>query len=200
MSPRFTTSYSTLNGFLKPRSFGMRWWSGVWPPSNHAGILPPARAFWPFVPRPAVLPWPAAMPRPTRLAPCGTRARASDLELHASPCPRPMAASRPRTAAGPADLLDGHEEADLADHAARRVVGGHLDDEPMPCRPSALSVARLRAMWLIELLTWVTAGYRPSGIGGLGAAGRRCGERARRGGRRARRRSAGCAGPRASRG
>jgi len=26
----------------------------------------PARAFWPLVPRPAVLPWPAAIPRPTR--------------------------------------------------------------------------------------------------------------------------------------
>src|SRR5439155_14561213 len=28
--------------------------------------------------------------------------------------------------------------------------------EPMPCSPSARSVARFRAMWLIELLTWVT--------------------------------------------
>ncbi len=67
IAPMFTTSYSTLNRFLKPRSFGMRMWSGVWPPSNQAGIPPPALAFWPFVPRPAVLPLPAAMPRPTRV-------------------------------------------------------------------------------------------------------------------------------------
>ena len=67
MAPMFTTSYSILNRFLKPRSFGMRMWSGVWPPSNQGGMPPPARAFWPFVPRPAVLPLPAAMPRPTRM-------------------------------------------------------------------------------------------------------------------------------------
>ncbi len=30
-------------------------------------MVPPARAFWPLVPRPAVLPLPAAMPRPTRV-------------------------------------------------------------------------------------------------------------------------------------
>ena len=67
MAPTFTTSYSILNRFLKPRSLGMRMWSGVWPPSNQGGIEPPARAFWPLVPRPAVLPLPAAMPRPTRV-------------------------------------------------------------------------------------------------------------------------------------
>ncbi len=67
MAPTLTTSYSILKRFLKPRSLGMRMWSGVWPPSNQAGMEPPARAFWPFVPRPAVLPLPAAMPRPTRV-------------------------------------------------------------------------------------------------------------------------------------
>src|SRR6185503_6940667 len=45
-------------------------------------------------------------------------------------------------------------------------------DDPMPCSPSALSVARLRAMWLIELLIWVTRSLsamirppRPAGRG-----------------------------------
>ena len=54
--PTLTTSYSIRKRFLNPRSFGIRWWSGVWPPSNQGGIEPPARAFWPLVPRPAVLP------------------------------------------------------------------------------------------------------------------------------------------------
>src|SRR3712207_8025012 len=36
-------------------------------PTQLSPDRPPARAFWPFVPRPAVLPWPAAMPRPTRV-------------------------------------------------------------------------------------------------------------------------------------
>ena len=44
---------------------------------------------------------------------------------------------------------------------------------PMPCRPSARTVARLRAMWLIVLLTWVTfslAGHqRTSAVAGVGA-------------------------------
>ena len=86
MAPTLTTSYSILNRFLKPRSFGMRMWSGVWPPSNQGGIEPPARDFWPFVPRPAVLPLPAAMPRPTRVR--GVREPGGGLqvvELHALP-------------------------------------------------------------------------------------------------------------------
>src|SRR5262249_40658079 len=38
--------------------------SGVWPPSNPARTV--LRAYWPFVPRPAVLPWPEPIPRPSR--------------------------------------------------------------------------------------------------------------------------------------
>ena len=69
IAPTLTTSYWMSLMFRKPRSFGMRMCSGVWPPSNQAGIDAPARDFWPLVPRPAVLPLPAAMPRPTRV--CG---------------------------------------------------------------------------------------------------------------------------------
>ena len=36
---------------------------------------------------------------------------------------------------------------------------------PMPCRPRARTVARLRAMWLIVLLVWVTRSL--PAIGGL---------------------------------
>src|SRR6185503_4201329 len=49
---------------LKPR-FGSRMWSGIWPPSKPA-IDTPERDLAPFWPRPAVLPSPEPMPRPTR--------------------------------------------------------------------------------------------------------------------------------------
>src|SRR4029453_5765596 len=50
---------------LKPR-FGSRMWSGIWPPSKPFTATP-ERLFWPFWPRPAVLPLPEPMPRPTRM-------------------------------------------------------------------------------------------------------------------------------------
>src|SRR5258708_35303127 len=50
---------------LKPR-FGSRGCSGIWPPSNPL-MRAPERAVWPLPPRPAVLPWPEPMPRPTRI-------------------------------------------------------------------------------------------------------------------------------------
>src|SRR5690606_33491363 len=56
--------YSVRNGFLKPRSFGRRMCSGIWPPSNPAETW--LRALVPLVPRPAVLPLDAS-PRPTRV-------------------------------------------------------------------------------------------------------------------------------------
>ena len=36
---RFTTTYSTRNGFLKPFAFGVRRWIGVWPPSKPGAML-----------------------------------------------------------------------------------------------------------------------------------------------------------------
>ena len=50
---------------VKPR-FGRRRWSGIWPPSKPL-MATPVRAFWPLTPRPAVLPLPDPMPRPTRM-------------------------------------------------------------------------------------------------------------------------------------
>src|SRR5204863_8533716 len=61
---RLTTTYSTRKGFLKPLSLGIRWTSDSWPPSNPGLML--LLAFWPLVPRPAVLPPLPAIPRPTR--------------------------------------------------------------------------------------------------------------------------------------
>src|ERR1041384_2192487 len=52
---------------LKPR-FGMRMCSGIWPPSKPKTETP-ERLFWPFWPRPPVLPRPEPMPRPTRTRP-----------------------------------------------------------------------------------------------------------------------------------
>src|SRR5829696_2253051 len=50
-----------------PRSLRIRMWIGVWPPSNRARSLAPAREPAPLWPRPDVLPWPEPCPRPTRL-------------------------------------------------------------------------------------------------------------------------------------
>src|SRR3954465_15158742 len=52
---------------LKPR-LGSRMWSGICPPSKPA-IDTPERDLAPFWPRPAVLPLPEPMPRPTRMRP-----------------------------------------------------------------------------------------------------------------------------------
>src|SRR5207253_10429389 len=69
---------------LKPR-FGSRMWSGIWPPSKPL-IDTPERAFAPFWPRPAVLPLPEPMPRPTRMrplrAPWLSRSSLSFMVLH----------------------------------------------------------------------------------------------------------------------
>ena len=47
--------------------FGTRRWSGIWPPSNHAGMLPPERAFCPLQPRVEYRPCPEPGPHPIRL-------------------------------------------------------------------------------------------------------------------------------------
>src|SRR6185503_10436284 len=63
--PMLTSAWSLPNGLLKPR-FGSRMWSGIWPPSKPFTATP-ERLFWPFWPRPPVLPLPEPMPRPTRM-------------------------------------------------------------------------------------------------------------------------------------
>ena len=108
MAPTFTTSYSTRKRFLKPRSFGMRMWSGVWPPSNQGGMRAAGAGLL------------ALRAAAGGLALAG-RDAASDPD--ARPCASPRRAGDrgvscllPGVAVG--DLLDGHEEADLADHPA----------------------------------------------------------------------------------
>src|SRR5690242_17826379 len=64
MRPRLISLNSLRWGLLKPR-FGKRRCSGIWPPSKPLTATP-ERAFWPLTPRPAVLPLPEPMPRPTR--------------------------------------------------------------------------------------------------------------------------------------
>src|SRR6476661_138345 len=65
MRPRLSSLYFLAKMFLKPR-FGSRRCSGICPPSKPL-MATPVRAFWPLTPRPAVLPLPEPMPRPTRL-------------------------------------------------------------------------------------------------------------------------------------
>src|SRR5262249_38689278 len=118
---RLTTTYSTRNGLLKPRAFGVRRCSGVWPPSNRGLML--LRAPWPLLPRPAVLPPLPAMPRPTRrravLAPgAGFRSWIfmsgdlfhTDEMRHASDHPADL---------GPVGVLDGVVDPPQAERAER---------------------------------------------------------------------------------
>src|SRR6188508_2575997 len=139
-------------------------WSGVWPPSNHGGIDPPARAFWPFVPRPAVLPLPAAMPRPTRVRsvrdPSAGRRSCNFIvyswAASASLLPVSLAARpRPRGASSATSSTDTRKRTWRTMPRVASLSGTMLV-EPIPCKPSALIVARLRAMWLIVDLVWVT--------------------------------------------
>src|ERR1700689_4496103 len=65
MRSRLISAYSTRKMLLKPR-FGRRRCSGIWPPSKPL-MRTPERAVWPLPPRPAVLPLPEPMPRPTRM-------------------------------------------------------------------------------------------------------------------------------------
>src|SRR4051794_25724572 len=62
---RLISAKSSLKMLLKPR-FGRRRCSGIWPPSKPL-MRTPERAVWPLPPRPAVLPLPEPMPRPTRI-------------------------------------------------------------------------------------------------------------------------------------
>ena len=56
-----------LPGGVAEAALGKRRNSGIWPPSNSPlGSRAPALAYWPLWPRPAVLPCPEPMPRPTR--------------------------------------------------------------------------------------------------------------------------------------
>ncbi len=59
-------AYCFLNIFVNPR-LGKRRCKGIWPPSKPGLMFPPERLFWPFDPRPAVLPRPEPGPRPSRL-------------------------------------------------------------------------------------------------------------------------------------
>src|SRR4051812_30484821 len=62
---RLISANSTRKMLLKPR-FGSRRCSGIWPPSKPL-MRTPERAVWPLPPRPACLPLPEPMPRPTRM-------------------------------------------------------------------------------------------------------------------------------------
>src|SRR4051794_22608930 len=65
MRSRLISANSSRKMLVKPR-FGSRRCSGIWPPSKPL-MRTPERAVWPLPPRPAVLPLPEPMPRPTRM-------------------------------------------------------------------------------------------------------------------------------------
>src|ERR1700726_2451418 len=65
MRSRLISANSRRKILLKPR-LGSRRWIGIWPPSKPL-MRTPESAVWPLPPRPAVLPLPEPMPRPTRM-------------------------------------------------------------------------------------------------------------------------------------
>src|SRR5436190_392175 len=126
MRHRFTSAKSLRLRELKPR-LGMRMCSGIWPPSK-PWTDTPERAFWPFTPRPAVLPLPEPPPRPTRmrfLVEPSLGASSLSLVISASPWRSVAGAEAPtrlceeRSVEGLA-LHDLHEMVDLGDHPAHR--------------------------------------------------------------------------------
>src|SRR5580700_5596803 len=91
----------------------------------------PERAVWPLPPRPACLPFPEPMPRPTRM-------RAFD-------DPGLSLTSLSFMAASLLAVDDAHEMRDLGDHAA---IGGRIGQArltPDPVEPQALERRALRA-------------------------------------------------------
>jgi small subunit ribosomal protein S5 len=64
-SATLTMAYWVAKMLLKP-TLGRRRARGIWPPSKPA-CFTPERAFWPLLPKPAVLPLPEPMPRPLRV-------------------------------------------------------------------------------------------------------------------------------------
>src|SRR3954462_5260275 len=91
---------------VNPR-FGSRRCSGICPPSKPL-METPVRAFWPLTPRPAVLPLPEPMPRPTRIRSFG------------APSLSRMSLSFMAPSLTPRGVFDAHEVLDLLDHAAHR--------------------------------------------------------------------------------
>src|SRR5690348_1910539 len=136
---------------LKPR-FGSRMWSGIWPPSKPA-MLTPERALAPFCPRPAVLPSPEPIPRPTRTrpwrAPLLSRISFSFMSLHSLSLLSRSPLNRGRKLSLRFDL---HQVLDLADlphdfgcgvdfHRAVELVEAEADQR----RPLRLVAADRRA-------------------------------------------------------
>ena len=139
--------------------------SGIWPPSKPAGTVP--RAFWPLVPRPAVLPPLPPMPRPTRLRRL-VRARGGlqVVDLHGH---------------GSCSVLDRDEVRDPGEHPRISGRSGRVLVLPMRPRPRARSVPRCFGLVPMAERDLGDLEARPS----RDLVRRRCGPRSRLAGRRA---------------
>src|SRR5439155_3670242 len=117
---------------------GSRRCSGIWPPSKPTLWYPPERDFWPLWPRPAVLPSPEPMPRPTRRRAFLAPAAGLIVFNRISVLPFLPASSR--------RLADLQQVADLADHSSRR---RRVDDVGRVVRPLEAEPAYRRTMVLL---------------------------------------------------
>src|ERR1700722_16943702 len=128
MRPRLTSLYWSRAGGVKPR-LGRRRCRGIWPPSKPL-MRTPERAVWPLPPRPACLPLPEPMPRPTRMR---------DFDD-----PGLSLISLSFMAASLLAVDDAHQMRDLGDHAA---IGGRVGEArppPDPVEAQALKRLALR--------------------------------------------------------
>src|SRR6266404_9723195 len=141
MRSRLISANSSRKILLKPR-FGRRRWIGIWPPSKPL-MRTPERAVWPLPPRPAVLPLPEPMPRPTRmrflrepalsaislsfiaLSPCFNLLLADDADEMLNLCDHAANCRRVPQLGDPADLveLEADQRRTLRVVAADRAAG-----------------------------------------------------------------------------
>src|SRR4051812_35503432 len=145
-SPMLKTCVCVRNGsngidffMCGPRSFRMRMWIGIWPPSKFERDFEPEREPAPFWPRPEVLPVPEPSPRPMRLR--GLRLPGAGLSVCS---PKSSVFS----------VIDPHQVTDAMHHAAR--LRGVLDldrlaDAPQPERAQRVELLLVRAVLALDL-------------------------------------------------
>src|SRR5260370_22193192 len=124
----------------------MRCASGIWPPSKPTR-KPSLLAFWPFWPRPDVLPRPEPVPRPIRwrrlrdpaggVSSCSRIALVTPLVLLVRPLAPDLVFAALRPHVGRA--FHGDEEVDGLEHAAHRVVVRQLARLIQPAEPERLN-------------------------------------------------------------
>ena len=150
-----------------PRSFRIRMWIGIWPPSKRARRLEPEREPAPFCPRPEVLPVPDPSPRPDALARAAAAGRGRKVV-------QPDLLGLAVLGRGSSLLLDLDQVADRVQHAPRLRGVVDLTVWPMRRSPSDRRVSSCLALAPLRERRWVTLSVvirRSSAASGCGLGG-----------------------------